>query len=46
MGDIRRYTVLMYYCNAPFFCGYAKRCFYGVSDDFSFFVVPFAGSGK
>ena len=28
------------------FCAYAKRCFYGVSDDFSFFVVPFAGSGK
>ena len=27
-------------------CAYAKRCFYGFSDDFSFFAVPFAGSGK
>ena len=26
-------------CNVPFFCGYAKRCFYGFSDDFSFFAV-------
>ena len=30
---------LDWWCNAPFFCGYAKRCFYGFSDDFSFFVV-------
>ena len=22
--------------NAPFFCAYAKRCFYGISDDFFF----------
>ena len=32
--------------NAPFFCAYAKRCFYGFSNDFSFFAVSFAGSGK
>ena len=30
---------LDWWCNAPFFCGYAKRCFYGFSDDFSFFAV-------
>ena len=27
---------LDWWCNAPFFCGYAKRCFYGFSDDFLF----------
>ena len=25
--------------NAPFFCVYAKRCFYGLPDDFSFLAV-------
>ena len=25
--------------NAPFFCAYAKRCFYGLPDDFSFLAV-------
>ncbi|EXZ04762.1 hypothetical protein M072_2809 [Bacteroides fragilis str. DS-208] len=34
------------YCNAPFFCVYAKRCFYEVSDDFSFLMSFCAGSGK
>ena len=37
---------LDWWSNAPFFCVYAKRCFYGLPDDFSFFAVPFAGSGK
>ena len=32
--------------NAPFFCVYAKRCFYGLPDDFSFLAVFCAGSGK
>ena len=37
---------LDWWCDAPFFCAYAKRCFYGFSNDFSFFAVSFAGSGK
>ena len=31
---------LDWWCNAPFFCGYAKRCFYEFSDDF-LFSCPF-----
>ena len=37
---------LDWWYNAPFFCGYAKRCFYGFSDDFSFSLSICAGSGK
>lgn len=37
---------LDWWCNAPFFCAYAKRCFYGISDDFSFFVVPLSRKRK
>ena len=37
---------LGWWSNAPFFCAYVKRCFYGFSDDFSFSLSLFAGSGK
>ena len=37
---------LDWWSNAPFFCVYAKRCFYGLPDDFSFLAVFCAGSGK
>ena len=37
---------LDWWCNVPFFCGYAKRYFYGFSDGFSFLLSICTGSGK
>ena len=37
---------LDWWSNAPFFCAYVKRCFYGFSDDFSFFAVSFRRKRK